>query len=236
MKKLILTISLALFLAACGTDDDLSLNSTAYDVTITSEAKNPPNAQIPNELYLPTDEKRMLVLRFSEDQQTVAMEPGGVSGFLTGSGANNRVYELDQGLFAGGRLDIDNTGEGLVSTYTEFGSGVPVISSSRGPSRYLDSVRLWQSFAIVWQHSAILWQAFATLWQDLAIRPPNRKPRNPMHEPPFQSTHWRRHRVGLWNRLPWPIKALIHLLVLYFITGSASTTVPILGVLLSGYP
>ena len=58
--------------------------------------------------------------------------PGGISGELEKVAGNSRIYDLNKGLFAGGRLIVKQTRKGREITFTEFGSGAPVISSVRG--------------------------------------------------------------------------------------------------------
>lgn len=58
--------------------------------------------------------------------------PSGFGGQLEDADEKKRVYNLTQGAFDGGQLIVESTDKGLTGTFTLFGSGVPVISSSIG--------------------------------------------------------------------------------------------------------
>ncbi len=114
----------------------LPLDADDYTLTLTHEVRHPqvrlPNDEIPKAEYLLVKERKTVRLRFSDDRKKVEILPRGVSGELTSADAHKRVYQLTKGLFAGGRFAIETTETGLTATLTEFGSGVPVISSARG--------------------------------------------------------------------------------------------------------
>lgn len=133
-KKFILLAILATSLASAAAP--FPLGSDKYAMTVTKEVTHPkvssPFEQIPNEQYLPSKKKSVLKLKFSKDRKKVEILPRGISGELGKANDTRRVYELRKGLFAGGRLIIQKTKTGIISTFTEFGSGVPVISSERG--------------------------------------------------------------------------------------------------------
>ena len=116
--------------------DPLPLPSDNYTLKVTEEVTHPkvanPFAKIPNDEYRPAKKQKALSLRFSKDRKKVEILPRGVSGELTSSDGKKRVYKLSKGLFAGGQLIVERTKKGLVTTFTEFGSGVLVTSSKRG--------------------------------------------------------------------------------------------------------
>ena len=107
-----------------------------YTLKITHVAKHPfvgsPRVPIPDEQYKATDEGGELQVWFSEKGKVVTILPRKISGSLERADVKSREYRLVRGLFAGGRLSVKDTPGGRVATFTEYGSGVPVISSLRG--------------------------------------------------------------------------------------------------------
>lgn len=116
--------------------DPLPLYADDYTLKVTQEALHPkmggPSDKVPDNSYLPAKKQADLRLRFSKDRKKVYILPGEISGVQTSGDGSKRVYLLKKGLFAGGRLTVEKTKKGLVTTFTVFGSGVPVISSKRG--------------------------------------------------------------------------------------------------------
>ena len=123
-KKYVLLAILATSLSS--TAGLLPLESENYTVTVTKEVTHPkvssPFEKIPDEQYLPTKKKETMSLKFSKDRKKVTILPREISGELAKVDNNKRVYKLGKGLFAGGRLVVEKTKNGLVSTFTEFGS------------------------------------------------------------------------------------------------------------------
>ncbi|BCX46965.1 hypothetical protein HAHE_08730 [Haloferula helveola] len=116
--------------------ESLPLASTEYTLILTHEAKRPevrlPGDAIPEKEYRAVKERSILHVRFTEDRKAVEIMPAGIVGKVANADAKKRVYRLTKGLFAGGQLIIESTANGLTATLTEYGSGVPVISSVRG--------------------------------------------------------------------------------------------------------
>ena len=116
--------------------EPLLLESSDYTLTQTHEVWTPKvlsiDDEIPKDLYLPAKEPKTLYFRFSDDRKEIEIPGFRASGTLTSGNANKRVYLFTRGLSAGGRLVIERTKNGLIATFTKFGSGLPVISSARG--------------------------------------------------------------------------------------------------------
>jgi hypothetical protein len=98
---------------------------------------NTPNVQFPHDSlqegdYIATNEEIKHDVIFSENGQIVTIEPGSVSGEKINNGEESKLYELVEGLFAGGRLVIWINHEDFEAEYTIYGSGVPIIRSERG--------------------------------------------------------------------------------------------------------
>ena len=53
-------------------------------------------------------------------------------GTLEEQTATEQIYDLNKGLTAGGQLRLQQTAKGIIGTYTQFGSGLPVLESVRG--------------------------------------------------------------------------------------------------------
>jgi len=98
---------------------------------------NMPNIQFPRDSlqesdYIPTSEVISYDVIFSEDGQTVMIEPGSVTGEKISDGEESKLYELVEGLFAGGRFVVWKNHEDFEAEYTIYGSGIPIIRSERG--------------------------------------------------------------------------------------------------------
>ena len=120
------------------------LKDTDYTLKITHSAIHPPvqfpDSPIPENAYEPVHDRRELQLRFSDKGGNVTILPNGVtenpkkvSGKLQGKAADERIYLIvSAGLGEHGKLTLRQTKQGLMGTYTTFGSGVPVLGSYRG--------------------------------------------------------------------------------------------------------
>lgn len=118
-----------------------ALKDGDYTLKVTHAAQNPavqfPHSQIPEKEFKPADKERNFQLRFSAEGKKVTLQAEGdqgkgASGTLEKADADARIYDLKEGLFAGGSLTLKQTKQGLIATYTIYGSGVPVIASFRG--------------------------------------------------------------------------------------------------------
>ena len=111
-------------------DGDFTLRVEAR--LATTEGIQFPHDPIPSAGYEPA-KGEVLLIRFSENGLRVALPDKKITGVVDVSGSTKRVYSLSDGLFAGGSLTIEKSSQGLVATFTVFGSGEPVLSSKRGP-------------------------------------------------------------------------------------------------------
>jgi hypothetical protein len=85
--------------------------------------------------YTATSEDIQYEITFSENGRIVTIEStetGSVVGERSNDGETSKRYELDEGLFAGGRFIIWISNGHFEAEYTIYGSGVPIIRSERG--------------------------------------------------------------------------------------------------------
>lgn len=117
-------------------DKPAILKDGKYTMKVTHEVLHPkavrPGDPIPKDQYKPAKNKEDLRLQLSEKGKKVVILPQGISGKLQSADGRSQTYYLNKGLFAGGSLVIEKTQKGMIATFTEYGSGVPVISSKRG--------------------------------------------------------------------------------------------------------
>jgi hypothetical protein len=82
--------------------------------------------------YQKTQEGGIYYLSFSKDGQTVTIEPGTIRGQKVMDGDKSKVYELEEGEFAGGRFVVWISKNRFEAELTVYGSGVPIVKSERG--------------------------------------------------------------------------------------------------------
>ena len=82
--------------------------------------------------YEETNEGTQYNVAFSEDGQMVTIEPGSIRGQKTNDGDESKLYELDEGVFAGGRFVVWINNDSFEAELTIYGSGVPIVISERG--------------------------------------------------------------------------------------------------------
>ena len=154
MKKS-LTFGLIVFclfvLAACGDNDSnnnnltemSSLNGSSNTLEV-DRISDLPDVQYPSDEldesdYEPTEEVVQHSVTFSEDGQTVTIEPGPmdisgpISGTMITDEEDSRSYEIDEGLEAMGRFVVWKVNDEFEAELTAYGSGVPIVQSERGP-------------------------------------------------------------------------------------------------------
>ena len=135
MTRLLITVA-ALFPSLLVAAEALPLKSDEYTLIQLQVANHPdvnlPHDIIPNDQYRLVKKPKVLSFQFSENRKEVKIPSLKVSGKLRKVDGNKRYYELTKGLFGGGSLTIEKNKSGLTATFTVFGSGVPVITSSRG--------------------------------------------------------------------------------------------------------
>ncbi len=96
-----------------------------------------PNIQLlPDDLqendYKETNEGAQYHVTLSADGQMVTIEPGSMRGQRVNDGDESKIYELDEGVFSGGRFVIWIHNDRFEAELTIFGSGVPIVKSERG--------------------------------------------------------------------------------------------------------
>ena len=64
--------------------------------------------------------------------QTISIMHDSISGTIMESTEQYKQYDLDEGLFAGGRFNVWITDGAFEAEFTVYGSGVPIIRSERG--------------------------------------------------------------------------------------------------------
>jgi len=144
MKKIIISlciISVLFTMCKKQTDKDStiefsSLNGNNY-ILIVDRISNHPNVQFPRDNlqeddYIPTNESIQYGVTFSENGQIVTIEPGSFRGEKINDGEESELYELVEGVFAGGRFAIWINNNNFEAELTIYGSGVPIIKSERG--------------------------------------------------------------------------------------------------------
>lgn len=80
--------------------------------------------------YIKINEDIQYDVVFSEDGQTVTIEPGSISGQETNDGSESIKFNLD--VFAGGRFVVWINNGSFEAELTIYGSGVPIVKSERG--------------------------------------------------------------------------------------------------------
>jgi len=68
----------------------------------------------------------------SEDGQKLIIEPGSIRGVKVMDGDKSKLYELEEGAFAGGRFIVWISNKKFEAELTIYGSGVPIVKSERG--------------------------------------------------------------------------------------------------------
>lgn len=143
-KYLVMLTGLSLLLAGCGaansddeyTDDFLSLDGNNFVMEV-DRILEMSDAQLPMDdlqesYYVDVNEGSQYIVTFSEDGQTVTIAPGSISGQKRNDDGESRIYELDKGVFAGGRFVIWGNDDLIEVELTIYGSGIPIVKSERG--------------------------------------------------------------------------------------------------------
>jgi hypothetical protein len=124
------------------TDDNTTikiplLNGNKYILKVDRVIKNLPVDQFPSDNLQESDytvitEHIQYEVIFSEDGQEVTIEPGSIGGKKINEDKDSKLYNLDKGLFAGGRFEVWIINDDFDAEYTIYGSGIPIVSSKRG--------------------------------------------------------------------------------------------------------
>ncbi|MCP5095708.1 MAG: hypothetical protein GY943_09165 [Chloroflexi bacterium] len=102
------------------------------DRSVMHPNKQSPDARIEESEYKPNDEIIEYAVEFSENTQSVLINPGELSGTLESEKNDMKQFSIESGFFAGG-IFLVWIEEGVIQAeLTEYGSGVPIIKSERG--------------------------------------------------------------------------------------------------------
>lgn len=112
----------------------LSGNDFKLEVNAISEY---PNVQLPTDQLNESDYKAIdyeseYAVSFSKDLQTISIMRDSISGLIIEDMELYKAYDLNSGLFAGGRFIVWITDGKFEAEFTVYGSGVPIIMSERG--------------------------------------------------------------------------------------------------------
>jgi hypothetical protein len=88
--------------------------------------------------YRKTSEATVYNVTLSEDGQMVIIEPGSIRGVKVMDGDKSKLYELEEGVLAGGRFIVWISNNRFEAELTIYGSGVPIVKSERG---YLGNIK-----------------------------------------------------------------------------------------------
>ena len=135
----LMTITLPL-LFSCSNDDyeanflPLSGNDFILEVNRISDQPNVqfPSVQLEENDYEEINHGSEYEVSFSVDMQTISIMQDSIFGKIMEGTEEYRKYDLDKGLFAGGRFVVWITDSKFEAEYTIYGSGVPIIRSERG--------------------------------------------------------------------------------------------------------
>jgi len=134
-----ITITL-LFSFRCSTDnceaEFLLLGGNNFILEVNRISEHPyvqlPSDQLKENDYVEIDQGSEYEVSFSEDMQTISIMHDSISGTIMEGTEEYKKYDLDKGLFAGGRFVVWITEGQFEAEYTIYGSGVPIIRSERG--------------------------------------------------------------------------------------------------------
>jgi hypothetical protein len=147
MEKIRISLAIfALFITGCEKQENKKdvtkfslLNENSFILQIDRVASGQ-HVQFPHDTlqesdYTETNEDIQYEITFLENARIVTIEStgtGSVSGERSNDGETSKRYELNEGLFAGGRFLIWISNDHFEAEYTLYGSGVPIIRSERG--------------------------------------------------------------------------------------------------------
>jgi len=88
---------------------------------------------IENSLYVDVEDGDEYTISFSSDRKNISIEPRGLSGILESEENEKLEYNIEDGYFAGGRFLVWIENNIFNAELTEYGSGVPIVASGKGP-------------------------------------------------------------------------------------------------------
>ena len=144
MKCVVIFLGLFLLMVGCDAGDSndkyitkfslLDGNDFLLEVDRMSETLDVqfPTDNLQESDYKETTEGTQYNVSFSKDGEMVTIEPGSIRGQKTNKDDESEFYELDEGVFAGGRFVVWINNDSFEAELTIYGSGVPIIKSERG--------------------------------------------------------------------------------------------------------
>ncbi len=128
------------FLFSCSTDDYkagfLLLGGKNFILEVSRISEYPiarfPSDQLTENDYVEINHGSEYEVSFSKDMQIISIMHDSISGTLMEGTEEYKKFDLDKGLFAGGRFIVWITENQFEAEYTIYGSGVPIIRSERG--------------------------------------------------------------------------------------------------------
>jgi len=114
-----------------------SPDTNRYVLYVTRVSDHPrvqyPRDSLTEDQYRPDSSGRSYDVRFSAEGEQVHIQQDSIEGIKVSETVHAKTYELTRGLFAGGRFVVMRQALPVEAEFTIYGSGVPIISSERGP-------------------------------------------------------------------------------------------------------
>jgi len=141
---LVISFNLLLLLVSCEVSDQSYKNVTEFSLLNGKEftlkvdriSENPdvqfPMDDLKESDYRVANEGVIYRVTLSEDGQKLIIEPGSIRGVKVMDGDKSKLYELEEGAFAGGRFIVWISNKKFEAELTIYGSGVPIVKSERG--------------------------------------------------------------------------------------------------------
>lgn len=138
--RILFVICIFIFHCRCTNEHDetnlLQLGGNTYILEVNRISEHP-NVQFPSDPlseddYGGIDPVSEYEVSFSEDLRTVSIMRDSISGLIMEDKDAYKKYDLNKGLFAGGRFILWINDGMFEAEYTVYGSGVPIILSERG--------------------------------------------------------------------------------------------------------
>jgi len=140
--KPILFLAACLLITSCADTEDSntkfldSLKGSSFEFKV-DKISTSPNVQSPGDIltnddYIEYSGDRRYTILFSDDGESVLIEPGTITGFKKSLVENKQMFELVDGVFSSGRFMVWIENGIYLSELTIYGSGVPILLSERG--------------------------------------------------------------------------------------------------------
>ena len=138
---LILLLSLIIIACSKKTPDELNNSSSSQNtgsyIFYVEKSVNNPNVQFPfdtiaEEQYGQDNTGKTYEIKFSSDEQRVSINHDSIQGTIITETNLKKSYNLNKGVFAGGRFVICPKDQPTEAELTIYGSGVPIIFSEKG--------------------------------------------------------------------------------------------------------